>query len=361
MSIYNGTAAAAQTIIFWGAQAESGVATDYIATTSAAVSVGPVSGLPRLDYLNSTCPRLLLEPQRTNLLTSSEDFNSWTLIGGGSVTSNSTTSPDGYANADTIEPLGYARRLFTMASGSNTFSIYLKAKDTNCIVRVGFLGTGDISLIDSQSTITTSGWTRVTITYTNATAPLGVYFNIQSGDNDVYAWGAQVEAGAYVTSYIPTLGTSVTRVADAASKTGISSLIGQTEGTLFCDVKLDVRSGNPYFAIAPDLSSTQNYIGIGFLLTTIVFEVVIGGSLAMGITFNNSTAGRFKIAVAYKQNDFAMYVNGVQVGVSTSGNVIGCSQFGIFEYTALNSLNYNQALLFKTRLTNESLASLTSL
>jgi hypothetical protein len=56
-------------VLVWGAQVETGdIATDYIATTSAAVSVGPVANLPRLDYLGSSCPRLLLEPQRTNVL-----------------------------------------------------------------------------------------------------------------------------------------------------------------------------------------------------------------------------------------------------------------------------------------------------
>jgi hypothetical protein len=55
------------TIYIQDAQLETGdIATDYIATTSAAVSVGPVANVPRLDYLGSSCPRLLLEPQRTN-------------------------------------------------------------------------------------------------------------------------------------------------------------------------------------------------------------------------------------------------------------------------------------------------------
>jgi hypothetical protein len=56
------------TMTFAFAQGETGdIATPYIATTSAAVSVGPVANVPRLDYLDSSSPRLLLEPQRTNL------------------------------------------------------------------------------------------------------------------------------------------------------------------------------------------------------------------------------------------------------------------------------------------------------
>jgi hypothetical protein len=66
----NGTTAGS--IYFQNAQIETGdIATDYIPTTTTAVSVGPVANLPRLNYpINSDgsvgCPSLLLEPQRTN-------------------------------------------------------------------------------------------------------------------------------------------------------------------------------------------------------------------------------------------------------------------------------------------------------
>jgi hypothetical protein len=73
--------------------------------------------------------------------------------------------------------------------------------------------------------------TNTTITANATTSPDG-YANA-----DKYIYGAQLEAGAYATSYIPTLGAAVTRGLDACSKTGISSLIGQTEGTLFVETK----------------------------------------------------------------------------------------------------------------------------
>jgi hypothetical protein len=83
-------------ILVWGMQLETGdIATDYIATTTAAVSVGPVANLPRLDYLGSSCPSLLLEPQRTNLATYSEQANQYTKIEA-TIGSNVLTSPDGY-------------------------------------------------------------------------------------------------------------------------------------------------------------------------------------------------------------------------------------------------------------------------
>ena len=96
-------------LLIWGAQAETGVATDYIGPTlAAAVSVGPVANVPRLDYLGSSCPRLLLEPQRTNLLTFSEQLNNaaW-LNAGGTTTANTAVSPSGYQDADTLTGARY--------------------------------------------------------------------------------------------------------------------------------------------------------------------------------------------------------------------------------------------------------------
>jgi hypothetical protein len=127
------------------------------------------------------------------------------------------------------------------------------------------------------------------------------------------------------------------------------------------DVNLDNRISFTYFALAPDLALASNYLGIALNATTIIFEAVQSSVLQAGITLSNSATGRFKIAVAYKANDFVMYVNGTQVGTDTSGTVPACSQLGLYNYDTKPSLKYNQALLFKTRLTNSQLAELTTL
>jgi hypothetical protein len=234
------------TMTFAFAQGETGdIATPYIATTSAAVSVGPVANVPRLDYLDSSSPRLLLEPQRTNL-----------------------------------------------------------------------------------------------------------------------AWGKQLELGAYATSYIPTLGAAVTRGSDAASKTGISSLIGQTEGTIFIDVNLDTVSAQTNDPVLIYLRGTnvETYI-----------EIIDNGGVS-SLHFNSGVqatidapagsviAGRNKFAFTYKQNDFALYLNGVLIGTDTSGTVGAQDEFG-FQYN--NSAfegqqKVSQALVFPTRLSNDDLAALTA-
>jgi hypothetical protein len=116
-------------------QVETGdVMTDYIATTTAAVSVGPVSGLPRLDYLGSSCPRLLLEPQRTNLALYSEQIDNagWTKQGL-TITANSAVSPDGYTNADLLDDgtAASTQHWFfqgTTLANSTTYTLSLYAK-----------------------------------------------------------------------------------------------------------------------------------------------------------------------------------------------------------------------------------------
>jgi hypothetical protein len=349
-------------------------ATDYIATTTTAVSVGPVSGLPRLDYLNSSCPRLLLEPQRTNLITFSEQINdaSWSKAVSGSgiapvVTANYGISPSGYQDADRVQfnavgttasDRSLLRKLITLSATQHALSFYVKSNSGTATLAFTFNG-GSVGTI----TATESAWTRVeyvgTGTGTLSTYGIELTGNTTSATADILFWGAQLEEGAYATSYIPTLSTSVTRVADAASKTGISSLIGQTEGTLFMDVNLYARDSFTYFALAPNLGSTSAYIGIAISTGVFSFEVANSG-IQVASNFSNSSTGNFKIAFAYKANDFVAYVNGVQVMTDTSGTVPACSQIGLNNYDKDQPLLYNQALLFKTRLTNAQLSELTA-
>jgi hypothetical protein len=125
-------------------------------------------------------------------------------------------------------------------------------------------------------------------------------------------------------------------------------------------MNLLVRSGNTYFALAPNLGLTSNYIGVSFSPTIIQAEMVSSSVAQAAIQFVNSATGNFKIAFAYKQNDLAFYVNGVLVGTDTNATVPVCSQIGLFNYFQTMALQYNQAALFPTRLTNAQLAQLTA-
>jgi hypothetical protein len=399
------------TYIAFGYQLETGdIATDYIATTTAAVSVGPVSGLPRLDYLGSTCPRLLLEPQRTNLALYSEQLNNAEYTAdNASFTANAAASPDGYTNADLLTENSsaathgfYAPVVGRGTTGANlTTSIFAKSNGRRYInISGGFdssnyynavfdLQNGVVSTTGNSGAGTSpvasivsygNGWYRCIVTgsvtglpnrlsfiyLSNSTTGNGVGGATYTGNgtSGAYFYGFQIEEASYATSYIPTLGASVTRVADAASKTGITSLIGQTEGTLFLEISTLANDGVAK-AISLSDNSNANIIEFAYFGNNqynFIVRRAGGATYNFAATLTNVTA-MTKFAFSYKQNDFALYINGSQINVFTSGNVpISLDTFK----TALgdSSLPFDgkvsQVLLFKTRLTNAQLAELTA-
>ena len=398
-----------QGVFVWGAQLETTDfgATPYIPTTTAAVSVGPVANVPRLDYLGSTCPRLLLEPQRTNLVTYSEQLNNaaWgkTNI---TITANNATSPDGYQNADTSLADGVnavhiiASNLISFTSGTAySFSVFAK-KGTNNFMQliisstvggmfanfdlnngtVGTLGTLTGTTPTSSIVDYGNGWYRCVINFT-PTATTSAYANFvivtsasaaraeaNTLSTSVILWGAQLELGSFATSYVPTLAASATRGADACSKTGISSLIGQTEGVAFIDFVWNGLTGVGSYPRIIELATDANNI---IQLYSIAGTTSWGWDIFNGgvVQFTGSSTmalGRNKIAIGYKLNDMVVYKNGTLLASDTSCTVPATSALGvtgIFNGAggAQLAASVNQTLLFKTRLTNAELAELTTI
>jgi hypothetical protein len=351
------------------------------------------ANVPRIDYTGGGCPSILVEPQRTNLLTYSEDFTnaSWTKLNA-TITSNVSTAPDNTSTADKlVEDNTSNNHLVQIAivatDTTYSFSIFAKKAERNWIVlrsvnasfqnvKAWFnIDTGTIGTLENGATATitslANGWYKCTMVVPSFSSGFEFRVSVSTGNNvdsylgdgtsGVYLWGAQLEAGSYATSYIPTTSASVTRNADVISKTGISDLIGQTEGTLFCDVNLNSRVSFTYLALSTDLTTSSNYLGIGFLGNSIAFESVVGAALQANIVYSNSSTGRFKIAAAYKANDFVLYINGVQIGTDTSGTIPACSQLGLNAFSNAQALNYNSVQLYKKRLTNDELVSLTTI
>jgi hypothetical protein len=400
----SGTGDGTSGIFIWGAQLETGdIATDYIPTTTAAVSVGITADIPRLDYTGGGCPSLLLEPQRTNLALFSEQFDNaaWTKVRS-TITANNTTSPAGYLGADLLVADTSTNDHFILrsatASISQTFSIFAKAGGYNFV----FVGSDNVNdrgvffnltngtISQNTSTLTAkiedygNGWYRCAVSSASwpqafalvATSANGTAL-VHTGDgtSGVFTWGAQLEAGSYVSSYIPSLGSSVTRLADVASKTGISSLIGQTEGTLYCEFfyneqntipigndksVMRVESGGGYANEIAILYYGNEGGGFGKTIQAVINS---GGVLQSAMSSPQTMAtGYVKVALAYKANDFALAVNGVVVATDNSGSVPTCANFSLNEATRFQSdINPKQAALYTTRLSNAELASLTSL
>ena len=184
----------------------------------------------------------------------------------------------------------------------------------------------------------------------------------------MYIWGLQCEAGAYATSYIPTTAATVTRNTDQATKTGITSLLGQDEGTLFHDferIALNVSAADfPSFGITAGFN-TRLIIYYNTSGITIDFRVNSVVAYTKNITTN---ATRIKLAIGYKLGDLAVYMNGQLIetnALSADFTTFNVTRFD-FNPGSVSASNQfqgrtNQALVFKTRLTNAELATLTTL
>jgi hypothetical protein len=344
-------------VFIWGAQLEEGTtATEYFPTTTRL-------NIPRIDYTNGSCPSLLVEPQRTNLYFPSIPSNG----ANGTYTLNDAISPDGTQNASSFVPSGnglvYSNAIITTVQ-TYTFSVYLKGT-----VNGQKVGLGDNVNILNNFTITTS-WQRYTFTFTGSiqVTPFyllsGNYFS-PAENNKFYIYGAQLEVGSYATSLIPTQASSVTRNADVISKTGISSLIGQTEGTVFVDINVDLSytQTDMRFINVSDGTST-NWWFIGTNVSNQIRFYYKTGATTYVSQLITLTSGRHKLAFAYKSNDYVAYVDGTQVHSLTSLIVGATSQVDLgnnFAGSGVSKQFINSAQLYKTRLTNAEIASLTTL
>ncbi len=365
----------------WGAQLNIGsTAKPYFPTTDRL-------NVPRLTYQNGGggCPSLLLEPQRTNLILQSNTFNTtWAMFTGPAVTPNTTTSPDGTTSATTLNSSGGTNDfLYQTLSGltvgaTYSFSFYIKNLNSTAsrfwgpsgssIVDLSWSGSTLVSISGTGASFTSVGndWYRVVQTGTTPTATptMRIYADVNNTSKSVYIYGAQIEASSYPTSYIPTTSASATRVADACFKTGISSLIGQTEGTLFAQFNKPIDSVNAFRLNLSD-GTANNWVFIGF--EGLGFRGYIRASNSVILTNNFSgTANVNKIAIAYKSGDYAIYHNGIQIVTGSSSFTFNgtLSQINVGENPSDDNYAVGQIaeiLVSKTRLTNAELASLTTI
>ena len=343
--------------------------------------------VPRLDYTNSSCPSILVEPQRTNLALRSEEFNLiWSQLNV-TITANVTTAPDGTSTADKLveNATNNQHRIdqtTTSAIGTNTFSVFAKKSERDSIwLRVGTSGAyfdltnGTVS--GATAGVTTSivnygnGWYKCSIVRTSTVANevvrinLAIWINgtyLGDGTSGLFIWGAQLEASSYPTSYIPTTTASVTRNADVISKTGISSLIGQTEGTLFVDCK-DVKVGLSRLFEIFNLSNTGTNMFLN-LSASGALQIILNGATVDTATGN--VVDLDKVIFKYTADSIKLFNNGVLIG-SYSGavsfsNALDTLAIGGTTYTT-RTINGNIKLvgLWETALTDQECINLTTI
>jgi hypothetical protein len=371
-------------IYLWGAQLSVGpYPLDYTPTTSAAVYG------PRFDYNPVTLAArgLLVEEQRSNLLTYSEQFDNaaWTknFL---SVTANSLSAPDGTVTADKLVDTAAndLHRVISssFSSGTYTISVYAKAGERTKIeivtqpVDAKFdLSNGTVISGTGASIVSVgNGWYRCVLTFTQSISSSVGYGLLDAsgnrtytgdGTSGAYLWGAQLEAGSFATSYIPTVAASVTRSADVASVNTLSPWFNATEGTLFAEYDTSIASGGPYQAELNDGTANNRitlYVSAGAQRTYVATSGAAQVDIGVGSISNNVV---YKTAVAYKANDFAITVNGVSPTTDTSATIPTVNKLVLGAYNSdslANLLNghLRRIAYYPRRLTNAELQSITS-
>ena len=305
------------------------------------------SGVPRLDYAPVTrVPKgLLIEEQRTNLLTYSEQFDNvaWVKTNA-TLSKNIGVSPDGTSTADLFEATSssssYAYQGKTLTQlQPYSVSVYVKNVSGSGIVWLRDFteaGVAKFDLLNATAIEVTgiassamliplaNGWFRLSAVFTPTvvTATHNISCAHPGGGlgASFYVWGAQLEVGAFPTSYIPTTTAAVTRAADAAVMTGsnFSSWYRQDEGSFYAEGM--TPSTSQVLVAADDGSMSNRYQFTIAGSYTPSFAVAAGGAISADLSTSSAEVGSLvKSAGAYRANDFALSANGGVAKTDTSG------------------------------------------
>jgi hypothetical protein len=348
------------------------------------------------DPITLACKGLLIEESRTNLCFRSADVSTWS---GTFSNSGSTTAPDG-TSAGYLAGIGTGNcqtPITTSVTGLYTLSVYLKRNNTDWVrlqavqgANVNFvnfwvnlatgtagtlaIGAGTPTSLSAQVTPAGNGWYRCSVT---ASYPATNYLNISivsaTADNSttrvagsIYGvWGAQIEAGAFPTSYIPTTTASVVRSADICSITGsdFTGFYNQSEGTFLTQSTKTSTNSNAFIIHASD-NSFVNGIDLRYATITsaqAVINVSSSGQVA-AFTATVTSGSLVKQSMAYKLNDCAYSVNGASAITDTSALIptVNRINFGT-AYTGLPLNGHIASVRFyKKRLANAKLVTLTA-
>ena len=363
------------------------------------------SNVPRLNYplidgVVQGCPSLLLENASTNLVTYSEDFsNSYWVKTGLLAPTSGFISPDGTANASKlVENTSSGNHFITrgvvasLGSAANyALSFYIKkgerSKITASIANSGnYFVNFDLEDVTAtivgaeiqEATIKEIGndWFYCTILseiQIGITPSARIYladdsFSISyqgDGTSGLYIWGAMLEENDYSTSYIPSLtGSQTTRSAETCNGAGNANTFNDSEGVLYCETA-DINSDITKMITINDGGQT-NELRIDFKINNEIQAVfTVGGnpqSIISTTSYNTSEIN--KIAFKYKENDFALWVNGIEVGTDNSGSTTTTNEFNRLEFERGSGLfqfygKIKQIQYFNSALTDLELEEMT--
>ena len=411
--VTSASAAAAETntlstsIYLWGAQLEQRDSlTDYTPTTTQPITnyipalQTAASGVARFDHdpITSESLGFLIEEQRTNLMTYSQELDNgaWSVNSNATILANAVVAPDGTVTADLLRENGingehYHGQSLTYATGTDyTISAYVRpAGRHQCqlffpasafssqVTTIFDLSAGTVGTSNADNAgIETlpGGWFRIWQTHRATASTSGNTFlrliNAGStsyqgdGYSGVYIWGAQLEAGAFPTSYIKTTGAQATRNADAASMTGtnFSEWYRQDAGTIFEISRAGSPTGNA-FAVQMSDNSYSNRVIIGQDSANAVGQVLVSSSVTLSVTASGRTTDALALVFAATTNDGQIAKDGALGSSDTSGAMpTALTRLDVgADHTGANGLNgtISRLTYYPKRLSNATLQALT--
>ena len=341
---------------------------------------------PRIDFLNDSKGALLLEPSRTNFMRYSNGFDNAAWDKGGSgvasapvVTSNQGVSPDGTNNAFKIDfnlngststvDRSRLTQFFTGTISTNyTFTYWIKAFSVSDVGKVLNFAVDNVNNFGNITV--TENWQKIVFTGQSIGTIINNHIQLRGGYGtsdsvSILLYGYQAEEGSYATSYIPTQGAAVTRVAEDCNGAGNDQVFNGSEGVLFVEMsalandsttrRINLRNSSGSNQVRIEFGSSSN------LISGVLFN---GANQAVINNTSNNILNSNKIAFKYKENDFALWINGVKVGTDISGTTIGAGILDRIDLSLSSTETYSnikQIQYFNTALTDQQLISLTKI
>ena len=350
---------------------------------SGVLTTAAING-PRFDHVYNgvswVSKGLLVEEARTNDSLYSEDISNayWNSVSGQTITSDQAVAPDGASTADRLQiaGTGFFGRQNNYLVGTYTYSVWLKSDSpTQAFMR--FTDNAGTYTVAQLVNVTTT-WERFSLTQTFGSGPFTYLFwgfdqrSIVGGPGtacDVYAWGFQLEAGSFPTSYIPTTTAVVTRSADVCQITGgdFSGFYNQTEGSFAVEYdRVGVDNSKDSEAILVTNSSGTHQYYLDAFGGNEVANFYISPTMQAGLALGSVSASGIYVraAIAYKINDFVASINGAAVVTDTSGTVPTVDRMGIGRDISVGNYTLNGHIArlryFNTRLLNSQLVALST-